>query len=381
MKYDYYITGTIGQAYDWWTGTKGTTSTMVKNFLDANKGKEVNILVSSPGGFVDDGITMGEYIAAHGKCNMYIVGMTASAATILCMKAKTVNIVSGSLMLIHNCSEDVDIYGSANKQTMDKIIAKFKERRSELDTIDKAIASIYSFKNKKSIEENMQKMDQEKWMLADEAKAFGLVDTIVDDDEQKAAAKNIRNTAAAKDGFTAHFGLPKIPVSKQDEGFFSRMRKQLGGVMAFIENIAPIEDNNTNTKTTSKMKKIVKNCMCAILGVTDFEASEDGKVTLTEEQLQKVEDGLSAKDTSIASLTKERDDAKTALTAAESAKDQAEKDKKTAEDKLAQLQKDFDDYKKEAGDDSPGHVKTEGSDSPKNTKELYEDVKDLLGYV
>lgn len=378
MKYDYYITGTIGQAYDWWTGTKGTTSNMLKSFLDANKDKEVNILVSSPGGYVDEGITMGEYIAAHGKCNMYIVGMTASAATILCMKAKTVNIVNGSLMLIHNCSEDVALYGSANKQAYDKLIAKFQERSSELDTIDKAIASIYSFRNKKSIDENMKKMDQEKWMLPEEAQAFGLVDNIVDDDEQKAAAKNIRNTAAAKEGFTDHFGLPKIPVSKQDEGFFTRMRKQLGGVMAFIENIAPIEDNNTNTKTTSKMKKIVKNCMCAILGVTDFEATDDGKVTLTEEQLQKVEDGLSAKDTSIASLTKERDDAKNALTAAETAKAQAEKDKKTAEDKLAEVQKAFDDYKKEAGDDSPSHVKTEGSDSPKNSKELYDDIKDLL---
>lgn len=378
MKYDYYITGTIGQAYDWWTGTKGTTSNMLKSFLDANKDKEVNILVSSPGGYVDEGITMSEYIAAHGKCNMYIVGMTASAATILCMKAKTVNIVNGSLMLIHNCSEDVALYGSANKQAYDKLIAKFQERSSELDTIDKAIASIYSFRNKKSIDENMKRMDQEKWMLPEEAKAFGLVDNIVDDDEQKAAAKNIRNTAAAKEGFTDHFGLPKIPVSKQDEGFFTRMRKQLGGIMAFIENIAPIEDNNTNSKTTSKMKKIVKNCMCAILGVTDFEATDDGKVTLTEEQLQKVEDGLSSKDTSIANLTKERDDAKNALTAAESAKAQAEKDKKTAEDKLAQLQKEFDDYKNEAGDDSPTHAKTESGDSPKNSKELFDDIKDLL---
>lgn len=377
-KYDFYITGTIGQAYDWWTGTKGTTSNMLKSFLDANKDKEVNILVSSPGGYVDEGITMSEYIAAHGKCNMYIVGMTASAATILCMKAKTVNIVNGSLMLIHNCSEDVALYGSANKQAYDKLIAKFQERSSELDTIDKAIASIYSFRNKKSIDENMKRMDQEKWMLPEEAKAFGLVDNIVDDDEQKAAAKNIRNTAAAKEGFTDHFGLPKIPVSKQDEGFFTRMRKQLGGVMAFIENIAPIEDNNTNSKTTSKMKKIAKNCMCAILGVTDFEAADDGKVTLTEEQLQKVEDGLSSKDTSIANLTKERDDAKNALTAAETAKAQAEKDKKTVEDKLAEVQKAFDDYKKEAGDDSKSHPKTEPGDSPKNAKELLDDVKDLL---
>ena len=126
------------------------------------------------------------------------------------------------------------------------------------------------------------------------------------------------------------------------------------------------------------MKKIVKNCMCAILGVTDFEATDDGKVTLTDEQLQKVEDGLKTKDSTIDNLTKERDEAKNALTTAENAKAQAEKDKKTAEDKLADLQKEFDAYKNEQGDSSKAHAKVEDGDTPKNAKELLDDVKDLL---
>lgn len=376
-KYDYFITGTIGKEYDWWTGERGITAKAVKEFLDKNKDKELNILVSSPGGYIDEGLTICELIAAHGNCNMYIVGMTASAATFLCMKAKTVNIATGSMMLIHNTSINVLEWCSANKKGLDTLIAKFQKQRNELDTFDKGIASIYSFRNKKSIEDNMKKMDEEKWMLPEEAKEFGIVDSIFDDEESKAAAVNFCTRAANKAGFTEHFGLPDIPVSKKDESFWSKLRKQLGGVVGLVENIAPIEDNNTN-KTTSKMKKIVKNCMCAILGVTDLEATDDGKVTLTEEQLQKVEDGLKAKDTSIASITKERDEAKNALTAAETAKAQAEKDKKEAEDKLAQLQKDFDDYKKEAGDDSPTHVKTEPGDSPKNAKELLDDVRDLL---
>lgn len=39
MKYDYYITGVIGEEYDWWTGERGTTASMVKEFLDEHKGK------------------------------------------------------------------------------------------------------------------------------------------------------------------------------------------------------------------------------------------------------------------------------------------------------------------------------------------------------
>lgn len=378
MKYDYYITGVIGEEYDWWTGERGTTASMVKEFLDDHKGKEVNILVSSPGGLLDQGITIGEYIAEHGRCNMYIVGMTASAATLLCMKARTVNIAKGSLMLIHNSSLDIGFYGSANKQAIDKLVSKFKAKRDELDTYDKAIASLYSHRNHKSIEENMKKMDEEKWMLADEAKNFGIVDSVFDDEQSKAAAKNVRNRAAAKAGFTEHFALPNIPVSKDsNEGFWKRFRRDLGGIVGLVNNIAPIEDTNKPT-TTQKMKKIVMNCMCAILGVTDLEAADDGKVTLTDAQLQKVEDGLKAKDTSIASLTKERDDAKNALTAANDAKAQAEKDKKTAEDKLTALQAEFDAYKNEQGDSSKAHAKVEEGDTPKNAKELLDDVKDLL---
>lgn len=378
MKYDYYITGVIGEEYDWWTGERGTTADMVKDFLDSHKDKEVNILVSSPGGLLDQGMTIGELIAAHGQCNMYIVGMTASAATLLCMKAKTVNIATGSLMLIHNSSLDIGFYGSANKQVIDKLVSKFQSKRDELDTYDKAIASLYSYRNHKSIEENMKKMDEEKWMLADEAKAFGIVDSVFDDEQSTAAAKNVRNRAAAKAGFTEHFALPNIPVSKDsNEGFWKRFRRDLGGIVGIVNNIAPIEDTNKPTKTQT-MKKIVKNCMCAILGVTDLGATDEGKVTLTEEQLQKVEDGLKAKDTSIANLTKERDEAKTALTAANDAKAQAEKDKKTAEDKLTALQKEFEAYKNEQGDTSKSHAKVEDGDTPKNTKELLDDVRDLL---
>lgn len=380
MKYDYYITGVIGEEYDWWTGERGTTADMVKDFLDGHKDKEVNILVSSPGGLLDQGMTIGELIAAHGQCNMYIVGMTASAATLLCMKAKTVNIATGSLMLIHNSSLDIGFYGSANKQAIDKLVSKFKAKRDELDTYDKAIASLYSYRNHKSIEENMKKMDEEKWMLADEAKDFGIVDSVFDDEQSTAAAKNVRNRAAAKAGFTEHFALPNIPVSRDsNEGFWKRFRRDLGGIVGLVNNIAPIEDNDNNNQTkTQTMKKIVMNCMCAILGVTDLEAADDGKVTLTDAQLQKVEDGLKAKDTSIASLTKERDEAKNALTTAENAKAQAEKDKKTAEDKLADLQKEFDAYKNEQGDSSKAHAKVEEGDTPKNAKELLDDVKDLL---
>ena len=52
------ICGTIGAGYDWWSGTYGTRSKDVKAYLDAHPDEEVDIAVSSPGGYVDEGLTI-----------------------------------------------------------------------------------------------------------------------------------------------------------------------------------------------------------------------------------------------------------------------------------------------------------------------------------
>ena len=121
MKYGMMICGTIGAGYDWWTGTYGTRSKDVKNYLDAHSDEEVNIAVSSPGGFVDEGLTIYQLIKDHGNVNVHVLGMTASIATVLCMGAKHVTMSVGSTMLIHNASTGVTVWESANKEKLDQL--------------------------------------------------------------------------------------------------------------------------------------------------------------------------------------------------------------------------------------------------------------------
>lgn len=373
MKYDFYITGTIGQAYDWWTGQRGTTANDVKQFLKQHEGEELNIAVSSPGGYLDEGITICELIASHGKCNMVIVGMTASAATVLCMKAKSVKIAKGSMMLIHNSSYMLDVWTSANKQRIDEIIAEFKKQRDELDTFDKAIASIYSTRNGKTIEENMQMMDKEKWMLAQDAIDFGIVDGFVEDEEATSQAKAVKMACAARNGFTKHYGLPEIPIEESEKRtLWQRMRDSLSTVVGVMNNTDDIAadqlgqpHNNSNT-----MKKIILNLICACLAVTDFAINEKGEATLTEDQLKKLENSMKEKDDRIKALEQDVQTAKDAQTTADTAK-------ADAESKLQQLQKEFDEFKNEAGGHSSTHVVDEESE-PISSASMYESIKGLL---
>ena len=376
MKYDFYITGTIGEEFDWWTGQRGTTADMVKAFLDKHKDQEVQIAVSSPGGYLNDGITIAEMIAEHGKCNMVIVGMTASAATVLCMKAKSVKIAKGSLMLIHNSSQYIYSGGLSNKQKIDAYIENLKKTRENLDTIDKAIADFYASRNGKTIEENMAMMDKEKWMTAQDAVDFGIVDAILDDDETKTQTKAIQNVYASYTGIEEHYGLPQLPEfekagAKVPKGVIARLKEFISGSGDTVEDAEDISQNHKQNPIKT-MKKIVLNLICAVLALKDIEICEDGKAAITEDQLNALENALKEKDDRITALETEK---QTAITD----KQTAEQAKANAETALANLQQKFDAFKEEAGGDSPRHAATSGTHKePTTAKEMLNDIKNLL---
>lgn len=141
MKYGMMICGTIGAGYDWWTGTYGTRSKDVKNYLDAHSDEEVNIAVSSPGGFVDEGLTIYQLIKDHGNVNVHVLGMTASIATVLCMGAKHVTMSVGSTMLIHNASTGVTVWESANKEKLTDTAADLTAANDKVKDLETKLAA------------------------------------------------------------------------------------------------------------------------------------------------------------------------------------------------------------------------------------------------
>lgn len=406
MKYDFYITGPIGEEFDWWTGQRGTNADQLRAFLKQKSNQEVTIAVSSPGGYLHQGIEMMELIADHGKCNMVIIGMTASAATVLCMKAKTVKIARGSFMLIHNSSAYIFSGGQSNKQKIDAYIERLKATRKDLDTFDKAMADVYSLRNHKTIEENMKKMDEEKWMSAQDAVDFGIVDAILDDDETKKQAKAIQNVYSSFDGIEEHFQLPSFPKFEKAEekiprGIMARIRDFLNGFAASDDDgntksdIVTTADHsdenagaateptaasaksrleeldgfyslieNANAKDDHQLptfKNMILKILCAVLGIQDI-ALADGNATLSEAQLTSIEAALADRDKKLADLTKAQADLQKKFDDLTKAK--------------ADLQKEFDDFKNEAGDDSSQHAKAEPE--AVSSADLYDQVKDLL---
>lgn len=108
-----------------------------------------------------------------------IVGMAASAASYIATARKCVMTPVG-LYMIHNASGSA----SGDYHALDK--------GSEiLQTVNKAITAAYVEKTSMSQEKILELMDKETWLTADEAVAYGFVDAIIENQENKTANQSI----------------------------------------------------------------------------------------------------------------------------------------------------------------------------------------------
>lgn len=149
----------------------GVSAEMLAKELESLKGKAVTLRINSPGGDVFDGRAMYAAIKQHGNVTAQIDGLAASAATYVAMAAKTVTIVDGGFMMIHNAWTLA--FGNKND---------FKELAALLDKFDESIINDYAKRTGKDRAELAAMMDAETWLNASEAKDMGFVDSIFDGD-------------------------------------------------------------------------------------------------------------------------------------------------------------------------------------------------------
>lgn len=366
MEYQFIISGVIGQSYDWWTGQRGTTAEMVRDFLSQHKEQEVDIAVSSPGGLVGQGLDIYDAIQNHGKVNIHIIGMTASAATLLCMGAKHVDMVDGSLMLIHNASGEVFEWESANKEQLDKIIEKYQKMRKDLDTVDKVIASLYAKKSGKSVDECMEKMTKAEWLSPSDALEFGLIDSIRKDEEETKNIKNCRERFI--NIYKKEYGLPSFSAAAAaEEGPTQTLLQKT------VQAVKSIFQNNTADKNNKQMIKIFKNVM-DLLKVEGFNPATDDSVSVTQDQMKTIDDRLGAQNVKIADLQKSFDEQKALL-------DKANADLSKAQNDLKKANETIENLKKAPGDET-NKTPEEKSDSENENffaecQKQYDRIKDL----
>lgn len=332
----------------------------VKSKLQPMTGKPCNVRINSYGGDVQTALDIRQQFIDHGQVTAYIIGMTASAATILAMGARKVVMSRYALMLVHPCSAGVSEWGYYNKEELAKAIEGLRKTQADLKTLDRVVASIYAAKVGDSNADSMAAlMHEARWIGAEEALRLGLIDEIDPDEEQPDPAKEPMTDAQREhivacglpvptfSTTTANTNTSTASITTTATATEQQMRKSIGeAVRDFLETIfaraakpscaakpqgaaaATDDDKQHHTNTpTMNTKTLTPATLCAKLGVAHFTAT-DGKVTFTTEQIDALEKVIKA-------LDDDKNEAEAALAATDgdttdSAKPSAEPDEGTA---------------------------------------------------
>ena len=163
--------------------------------------KDVVVNVNSPGGDVFEAATIYNLLAQHkGHVTVNILGLAASAASVIAMAGDTIKISKIGFLMIHNAWSIV----MGNKDDL-------REAADILELFDKSILAAYA--GKASIDEKKlaKMMDNETWIGADDALEYGLADEIIEvkqgekkdaEKQTKAQAKRTLEMALAREGFS-----------------------------------------------------------------------------------------------------------------------------------------------------------------------------------
>ncbi|EIH9537403.1 head maturation protease, ClpP-related [Escherichia coli] len=177
---------------DYWG--EGVTASRIAAALRAIGGEPVTVNINSPGGDMFEGLAIYNLLREYeGKVTVKVLGLAASAASIIAMAGDEIQIGRGAFLMIHNCW----VYAMGNRHDLAQIAA-------DMEPFDKAMADIYADRTGLSMDEVSAMMDGETYIGGSEAVDKGFADRllsadeIADDDDSPAAALRKLDALLAK---------------------------------------------------------------------------------------------------------------------------------------------------------------------------------------
>ena len=155
----------------------------VQREISNAKGKELNLVISSGGGSVTEGMAIADLIANYPEETTATgIGLVASIATVVLMSADKVKMTENAFMMIHRPWS----YTMGNADELEATAELLDKMEAKL--LDIYTASVIKRKGSQDNLENKitEMMAAETWLTAQEALEFGFIDEIV-----KVGEKNI----------------------------------------------------------------------------------------------------------------------------------------------------------------------------------------------
>ncbi len=268
---------------DWWTGG-GITSKRVQEKLAAYpKAKTVKVLLNSPGGDAFEGLAIQSLLRRHGgRIEVEVVGLAASAASIIAMAGDDIAMHEGALMMIH--------------EPWTMTVGNAAEMRTAADFLEKVNSSgldVYTRRTGRKRDDVAEMLAAETWLTAHEAVAEKFATAVVAGAEPEPKARSAMQAfmsmrapraAAAPTKTSAIPASPPVATATPGESRKGNTTMKFASAPAFaaalgvtVEQLEQLDENGLlqaiqNSKAPSE--SVVTVSGVKLLGVaTEAEAS------------------------------------------------------------------------------------------------------------
>jgi ATP-dependent Clp protease protease subunit len=157
-------------------GQFGVSASAFRDQLRNAGGGDVLLRLNSPGGDVFDGVAIYNMLVQHpGDVTVEIIGLAASAASIVAMAGNTIRIASNAFAMIHRAWA-LTIGNSADHGETQRL----------LDQIDTSLAETYSERTGQTVSDIADAMAAETWFQGQDAVDAGFADELIGATDAKA---------------------------------------------------------------------------------------------------------------------------------------------------------------------------------------------------
>lgn len=152
---------------------EGVTAKRIGGALRAIGNQDVQVSINSPGGDFFEGVAIYNMLRAHpAKVTVRVVGLAASAASIIAMAGDEIQIGKAGFLMIHN-SWTIGVGNRHDMVSLSEAMAAF----------DSAMADVYSARTGVDKGAVAAMMDKETWLSGSEAIEGGFATAFLPDDE------------------------------------------------------------------------------------------------------------------------------------------------------------------------------------------------------
>jgi ATP-dependent Clp protease, protease subunit len=189
--------------YDMWTGG-GITADSVSQALRGAGGSPVTVQINSPGGDMFEGIAIYETLRQYqGPISVQVLGLAASAASVIAMAGDNIQIGQAAFLMIHNCW--VVAMGNQND---------FRDLADYLAPFDAALCGVYASRSGQKATAITSMMNDESYINADEAVKLGFANSIMtravqEDKAATEAAKQLNSVRKVESLLTKKGGMTR----------------------------------------------------------------------------------------------------------------------------------------------------------------------------